>query len=80
MTCIKSSFQTPLEATLVMGIWIPSSKILLAAHGRDPGTLPPTSVIWPKFAAQATRFNVSHLPLEMPSADPTQFLIDMYRE
>ena len=38
---------------LTGGTATPSSKKVRASVGSDPGTLPPTSVMWPNIAAQA---------------------------
>ena len=48
-------FQTPLDASFVKGIWIPSWKMLEAAVGREPGTAPPLSVIFGNKLAQTAQ-------------------------
>ncbi|MDT4871735.1 hypothetical protein FQZ97_1068830 [compost metagenome] len=51
MTSSMSLFISPRRYSFTGGMRMPSSQIELALVGRLPGTLPPTSDMWPNMAA-----------------------------
>ena len=55
MTSSAVSFSSPLRKILIGGMRMPSSQIESASETWLPGTLPPTSIMWPKIDANATR-------------------------
>ena len=55
ITSSAVSLRTPLSKILIGGIRMPSSQIERASETWLPGTLPPTSIMWPKSEVNATR-------------------------
>ena len=55
ITSSAVSLRTPRSKILIGGIRIPSSQIESASETWLPGTFPPTSIMWPKSEANATR-------------------------
>ena len=55
ITSSAVSLRTPWSKILIGGIRMPSSQIESASETWLPGTLPPTSIMWPKSEANATR-------------------------
>ena len=49
-----SSWTTPRSTTLIGGMMIPSSKIVRAPVGSEPGRGPPASIWWPNWLDQPT--------------------------
>ena len=56
ITSSAVSLRTPRSKILIGGIRIPSSQIESASETWLPGAFPPTSIMWPKREANATRF------------------------
>ena len=54
ITSSAVSLRTPLSKILIGGIRMPSSQIESASETWLPGTLPPTSIMWPKSELNAT--------------------------